>query len=158
MPQSRTAEGRQIGSNFQTRKPNKASPRLPKAAPAASSAAAWRPRIEREIPARSFFSFSCFSTRVALAGNIAGNARNNPPKAGPKRLASRPAITVMAPPTRKRTAYSYHLVLRNAEKSKDTLTGIHLSTSSQAPTEKSSQTSSMEVVAAVAGSLNFIIK
>src|ERR1700722_3123200 len=78
------------------------------------------------IPARCFFCFSCFSTRVALAGNIAGNARKSPPNAGPNCLASRPAITVMAPPKRKLTAYSCHLVLPKAEKSIDTFTAFTL--------------------------------
>jgi hypothetical protein len=40
-----------------------------------------------------------FSIRVALAGKIAGKARNKPPTTGPKRKAISPAMTVIAPPS-----------------------------------------------------------
>ena len=49
--------------------------------PSASRATASLPRLPGRNPARTFFSFSCFSIRVAPAGKIAGNARNKPPSA-----------------------------------------------------------------------------
>src|SRR5215472_12273965 len=51
--------------------------------PRASRAAASRPRVVFAIPALLFFSSSCFSRRVALAGKSAGKARNKPPNTGP---------------------------------------------------------------------------
>jgi hypothetical protein len=47
------------------------------------SAAALRPRALSIIPIRLFSPASCFSTSVALAGKIAGNARKKPPRTGP---------------------------------------------------------------------------
>jgi len=86
-------------------------PRLPKADPFASSAAAFRPRTLSMMPDFRFFRVSCFSTKVALAGKIAGNAKNKPPNTGPACFAMTPADTVTAPPRRNRSAYSYHFVL-----------------------------------------------
>src|SRR6267143_1001995 len=87
-------------------------PILPIAAPAASRPAASLPRIVLSRRVAVFFCFSCFSTRVALAGKIAGNARNKPSTPGPHLLAINPAATVMAPPNANLRAYSYHLVFR----------------------------------------------
>ena len=67
------------------------------------------------LPARSFFCFSCFSNRVAVAGKIAGNARNSPPTPGPSRLAMIPASAVTNPPKAKRRRYSYHFERPRAE-------------------------------------------
>jgi hypothetical protein len=47
---------------------------------------------------------------VALAGKIAGKARNRPPTTGPKRAAIRPATTVIAPPSANLARYSYQRV------------------------------------------------
>src|SRR5438093_8533827 len=98
---------------------------VPIAAPAASTPAAFLARCVPLIPARSFFCFSCFSINVALAGKMAGNARNNPPTAGPKFLAISPASTVTIPPNTNRTAYSYHFVSPSADRSTVTfMTGL----------------------------------
>ena len=104
-------------SSRQTTMAKQARPRLPIQAPRASRAVAFRPRSLSVIPERCFFSVSCFSTRVALAGKMAGNARNRPPKTGPYRLARSPAAAVIAPPNRKRSAYSYHRVRFTADMS-----------------------------------------
>ena len=96
------------GSLSQTTRAKAARPMLPIAAPAASIPAASLPRSVPLLPARSFFRFSCFSTSVAVAGKIAGNARNRPPISGPKRFAMSPATAVTTPPNTKRTKYSYH--------------------------------------------------
>src|SRR6266853_6898090 len=93
-------------------------PILPIAAPAASRPAASLPRIVPSKPCCCFFCFSCFSTKVALDGKIAGNARNKPPTPGPHLLAINPAATVMAPPKANLRAYSYHLVFPRAERSR----------------------------------------
>jgi len=69
--------------SFQAAEAKTASATLPIAAPRASKAAASRPRPLVAMPARCFFSFSCFSTNVALAGKIAGKARKAPPTLGP---------------------------------------------------------------------------
>src|SRR5205807_2537498 len=63
------------------------------------------------------FCFSCFSISVALAGKMAGNARNNPPTAGPNSFAISPATAVTVPPNTNRMAYSYHFVLPSADRS-----------------------------------------
>ena len=94
----------------QMTRPKATRPRLPSAAPAASSAAASLPRRFPVRPALSFRSLTCFSIKVALAGKIAGKARNSPPTIGPKRAAMSPAITVIAPPSRNRRRYSYQRV------------------------------------------------
>src|SRR5215469_3644934 len=111
-----TIDGLRPCINFQTTPAKHIKPRQPIAAPYGSRAAAWRPRIVLWIPAFCFFAFSCFSTSVALAGNMAGKARNSPPMTGPKCCARKPARAVIAPPNRNLTAYSYHLVLLSAEK------------------------------------------
>jgi len=98
-----------------------ANPTLPIVAPRASRHAAFRPRIAPSMPARCFFSFSWFSTSVALAGKIAGNAKNNPPIPGPNVFAIIPVVTVMRPPKMKRTIYSCHFVCLKAAKQTFTL-------------------------------------
>ena len=75
-------------------RPKAASPKLPSAAPAASSTTASMPRRAPGRPAFSLRSRTCFSIRVALAGKIAGKARKRPPITGPKRAAMSPANTV----------------------------------------------------------------
>src|SRR5215469_3966721 len=67
-----TIDGLRPCINFQTTPAKHIKPRQPIAAPYGSRAAAWRPRIVLWIPAFCFFAFSCFSTSVALAGNMAG--------------------------------------------------------------------------------------
>ncbi len=89
---------------------NANSPRLPKAAPAASTPAAFRPRTVPCSPACSFFSLSCFSINVAPAGKMAGNARKIPPTTGPYFRAISPAPAVINPPATKRVTTSYHRV------------------------------------------------
>src|SRR5215467_14822317 len=116
-----TSGGLWPGINFQTTPAKHIRPSDPIAAPYASRAAAWRPRIVLLIPAFCFFALSCFSTSVALAGNMAGKARNSPPITGPKCCARKPARAVTAPPNRNLTVYSYHLVLPSAEKLTETL-------------------------------------
>ncbi len=61
---------------------NAKSPMLPIAVPAASTETSCLARPWPFSPARSFFSFSCLSINVALAGKMAGNARKRPPTAG----------------------------------------------------------------------------
>ncbi len=72
--------------------------------PAASILAAFLPLAAPLSPCDSFFPFSCFSMRVALAGKIAGNAKNKPPMPGPNFWAIIPAKAVINPPKRNRTA------------------------------------------------------
>lgn len=115
------------------------------AAPRASSAAACRPREVFVIPAFRFFFRSCSSTSVALAGKIAGNARKRPPNTGPNRLASKPAITVMAPPNKNRTPYSYHLVPARADRSTVTLIACYRKTIAQTPRAQTSHRASAEI-------------
>lgn len=52
---------------------------------------------------------------MALAGKIAGKARNKPPTVGPNSRAIHPAATVTVPPKTKRKTYSYHRVARRVE-------------------------------------------
>ena len=92
---------------------NTISPTLPSAAPRASSAAAIVPRFSPCKPRRFLRSRSCFSTRVAVAGNIAGNARKSPATTCPPLSATSPAKAVIMPPKTNRTRYSYHLVSAN---------------------------------------------
>jgi len=105
------------GKNCQTNRAKANSPMLPIAEPAASMLAASRPRSVPCSPFFSFFCFSCFSISVALAGKIAGNAKNSPPMLGPNLLAMMPATAVISPPKRNRTAYSYHFVCPRTERS-----------------------------------------
>jgi len=83
---------------------NMTSPMLPMAAPAASTEAACLARRMPFNPWRRFLSRSFFSISVALAGNIAGNARNKPPRAGPNSFAITPAAAVISPPKKNLTA------------------------------------------------------
>jgi hypothetical protein len=96
------------GTSNQTTSPNATSPTLPSAAPEASSATAALARFTARIPRSSFRLRSCFSTSVALAGNIAGNAKNRPPTMGPYRFAITPVRTVAIPPKPNRKTYSCH--------------------------------------------------
>jgi hypothetical protein len=98
-----------------------------------------------------FFSFTCFSTRVAVAGNIAGNARNKPPITGPYDFAIIPVATVAKPPNRKRKTISYHLVRQSADNLN--LITIYLSTRNQIPKLVTSQTAMREVEINRAGGL-----
>jgi hypothetical protein len=126
---------------------------VPIEAPRASKAAARWPRDVFWIPAFLFLSSSCFSTRVALAGKMAGNARKRPPKTGPKCCATNPANNVIDPPKTKRIVYSYHLVRRSADNSKRTLIIHFLRNNSQALKAQANQTANAMVVAAVARNL-----
>jgi|ERR1700758_4164501 hypothetical protein len=87
---------------------------LPIEEPTASSPAARRPRVVSCASPRSPLFPSCFSTRVALAGKIAGNARKTPPATGPHFIAINPVATVTQPPMKNRRAYSEGFVLRRA--------------------------------------------
>jgi hypothetical protein len=53
----------------------------------------------------------------ALAGKMAGNAKNIPPMPGPNFWTMMPATAVISPPKRNRTAYSYHFVCPRTERS-----------------------------------------
>jgi hypothetical protein len=146
----------QIGSNFQATIAKPMSPRLPMPAPRASRAAAFLPRDVAAMPAARFFSVSCFSTSVELAGKIAGKARNKPPNTGPYRFARIPAMTVIVPPKRNRTAYSYHLVSFRAEMSKEIFINYRKITD-QIPIAQIIHAASIQVAAAPACNLNFIM-
>jgi hypothetical protein len=100
----RAIHARSLGTNRQTTNAKTNNPMLAIAAPAASILAALLPRAEPLSPRDVFFSLSCFSMSVALAGKIAGNAKNKPPIPGPNFLAIIPATTVISPPKRNRTA------------------------------------------------------
>lgn len=99
-----------------TTAPKTIKPKLPIAAPAASTLTASAARLVPLNPLRSLASFSCFSIKVALAGKIAGNAKKRPPITGPNSFAITPAPAVISPPNRNRTAYSYHLVSLREER------------------------------------------
>jgi hypothetical protein len=105
------------GKKCQTNRAKTDSPMLPIAEPAASILAASRPRCVPSRPSFSFFCLSCFSISVALAGKMAGNAKNIPPTPGPNFWAMMPATAVISPPKRNRTAYSYHFVYPRTERS-----------------------------------------
>jgi hypothetical protein len=92
---ARTSQGLSLATNLHTTNAKARSPILPIAAPAASMLAASLPRVAPSNPSFSFFSFSYFSIRVALAGKIAGKARNSPPIAGPNLFAIIPATAVL---------------------------------------------------------------
>jgi hypothetical protein len=92
------------------------SPMLPIVAPRASSATAHLARSTPSMAADRFLSFTCFSTSVAVAGKIAGNARKRPPTTGPNDFAIMPVATVASPPKRNRRTISYHFVCRSAER------------------------------------------
>ena len=100
----RTIHARSRGMNCQTAHAKTNNPMLPMAEPAASILAALLPRTAPLSPTASFFRLSCFSIRVALAGKIAGNAKNNPPIPGPNFFAIIPAAAVINPPKMNRTA------------------------------------------------------
>jgi len=114
---ARTSHGECCGRSFQTIAAKAINPKEPIAAPRASRLAASLPRLVPSKPARSIFAFACFSTSVALAGKMAGNARKSPPSTGPYLLAITPVATVINPPKRPRKANSYHLVFCKAPKS-----------------------------------------
>lgn len=116
-----------LGRNRQTNKAKTSNPMLPIADPAESTLAAFLPRVIPLSPALLFFCFSCFSTRVALAGKIAGNARKSPPITGPNFLATTPAAAVINPPRTNRTAYSCHFVRPRDEVSISTCIAGYLS-------------------------------
>ena len=96
-----------LGIIRQTAMANTISPMLPSDDPTASMPAAVRPRSEPLAPIRFIFSFSRLSISVAVAGNMAGKARNRPPITGPNCFATMPANAVTAPPKTKRTRYWY---------------------------------------------------
>src|SRR5262249_55744774 len=115
------------------------------------------PRAVCLIPALRFRSRSCFSMRVAPAGKTAGNAKNSPPMVGPYALAIRPANTVMIPPKKNRTAYSYHFVLRRADKSRDTRIPAYLSKPKQRVKAVRNQITRARMAALAADHFNCII-
>jgi len=114
---ARTIHGGSLCKNCETASAKTSNPMLPMDDPAASTLAAFLPRAVPWSPRDFFSSFSCFSMSVALAGKIAGNAKNNPPIPGPNFLAIIPAKAVMIPPNRNRTAYSYHFPCRMVDRS-----------------------------------------
>src|SRR6185437_3238103 len=79
----KTSQSEELAIYFQAISAKAASPKVPRAAPAASTAATFLAALLPATPARSFFSLACFSMREALAGKIAGKARNSPPTVGP---------------------------------------------------------------------------
>ena len=109
-----TIQGSYCGAHSQTRNPNTIIPTLPSAAPAASAAAACRPRRPPCFPRVDVLSFSCFSTSLRLAGKMAGKAKKSPPTAGPNFTAMAPAEAVMRPPKIKRWLNSRHLICLSA--------------------------------------------
>jgi hypothetical protein len=114
-----------------TVKANPTKPALLIAAPAASTPATSRLRNTPLTPARRFFSSSCFSIKVALAGKIAGNARKRPPITGPNLLPMIPTAAVIPPPMRKRTAYSCQVAWRKLERSTTILVTFSLTRSAK---------------------------
>lgn len=87
----------QRGMNHQQTAAKATRPRLPMAAPKASTAGRVHAALFSVQAFCCFLCRSCFSSNVALAGKIAGNARKSPPTPGPHFLAITPAITVMRP-------------------------------------------------------------
>ena len=85
------------GSHIQKTNAKPARPMQPIAVPSASMAATMRPRLVPLNPARALCCFSCASTRLALAGKMAGKARKKPPITGPNRCAINPAMTHTEP-------------------------------------------------------------
>lgn len=112
---ARGAGHRRSNSQFTAAKDT--NPKLPNAAPPELTAAASVPRWPAGRPARAFFFSSCLATSVAEAGKMAGKARNRPPTTGPNRCAIKPAATVIAPPSTKRSAYSRQPVRGSADAS-----------------------------------------
>jgi hypothetical protein len=150
MARIKTVAEFQTGRTFQTTIANNAKPIVPIAAPRASRAAAFFPRVVPSFPIFSFFSFSCFATSVTLAGKIAGKARNSPPTTGPKCLATIPVAAVIAPPNKKRTAYSYQRILRIAEKSKWTRIKVHFKIRNHKPKAPTNHAEKEKTLAAIA--------
>ena len=83
---------------------------------------------------------------VAVAGKIAGNARNSPPTPWPQRLAMIPASAVTNPPKAKRTRHSYHFDRPRAAK----LTSIFMN-QFKSPYSPNATTSQRSNAAPVAG-------
>jgi hypothetical protein len=100
----KTIHARSLGMNRETTNAKTNKPTLPIDEPAASTLAALLPRFTPLSPRDFFFFVSCFSMRVALAGKIAGKAKNKPPTPGPNFRAIIPARAVINPPKRNRTA------------------------------------------------------
>jgi hypothetical protein len=140
------------GASSQMAPPKARSPKLPRAAPAASSAAASLPRRAPRSPTFSLRSRSCFSMSVALALKIAGNARNKPPVSGPNTFAIAPVATVAKPPSTKRMRYSCHRVSRSAEGCIRMFMARYPSSSHFPPSATDIQAISDAAVAASAGS------
>lgn len=128
-----------FGRSCHTIAANAIIPTHPIAAPAASTPATFLALIEPCNPTRSFFSFSSFSSNVALAGKIAGKAMNRPPTPGPYFCEMRPARTQMIPPNINRRANWCHFVRRRAEKSTLMFKNIYLSSKNQRPRETTNQ-------------------
>jgi hypothetical protein len=150
MAKLKTAIEFQTGRSFQTTIAKNDKPNVPIAAPRASRAAASFPRVVPSFPTFCFFSSSCFATKVTLAGKIAGKARNNPPTTGPKCLATRPVAAVIAPPNKKRTAYSYQRIFRIAEKSKWTRMKVHFKSRNHKPKAPTNHAEKEKTLAAIA--------
>jgi hypothetical protein len=142
-----------LGKTFHTTTAKLIKPVQPIAVPAASTPAAALARFVPSSPAHRFLRFSCFSMSVALAGKIAGTAKNNPPIFGPNSSAITAAIPVINPPKKKRTAYSYHFVRFNAEGSACIFMSDHRNQRNHVPREIPSHTGSMASVVRIADGL-----
>lgn len=97
-------------THFHKTKANPTRPMQPREAPCESRLAAIRPRFRPSKPTLALRFISWLSTKLALAGKIAGKARKRPPTPGPKCFAIKAAATVDSPPNKNRTAYSCGLV------------------------------------------------
>jgi hypothetical protein len=116
----RTVEGLYLPAKRPTKIANPNNPMLPIAAPAASRAAASRPRIVPWSPAECFFQFRVSQPGSRSRVKIAGNARKRPPAAAPYLFAINPVTAVMMPPSKNLIAYSNAVVRRTLETSIET--------------------------------------
>lgn len=141
-----TTQGFHLVTDAAMSRPKANRPMLPIAVPAASIATTARARLAPPRPARCFFSFSCLSIRVALAGKIAGKARNRPPTAGPYFLPMIPVAAVMSPPTMNRVRSSYQRVCLRGEGSRMIRTLFYLNKAYQRPNAMAPQIGNRQMV------------
>ena len=149
-------EDERPGKSCHTIVANTIMPMLPMAAPTASTPATFLPRIVPCNPARCFFSFCSFSSKVAVAGKIAGKARKSPPISGPYCSAITRARTQIIPPKKNRTANWYHFASRRAAKLTLMFNRIYLSSMNQSPREAANHSGIRVIVANKLDKLRFI--
>ena len=152
---ARASDAAKRGINHQQTPAKATRPMLPMAAPKASSAAASVPRRPPFMPFFCFLFRSCFSIKVALAGNMAGKARKSPPTPGPHFRPAMPARTVMLPPATNRRAYSCHLVCFSPEGS-ILMVIAYLKKMLHSPKAVRNHSGTAERVAAIADSRNLL--